>query len=155
MALRSRRDSGRLAYLKSAVIGGLATSITGVVLNPFAEIWVWFIVGIPGCVGGLVAEFVWGHRRRLAPALGDYAIRTVAAVTLGAAVVVGIAGVVFPILMLYDTVPRCSGMHMLGLVIVVVGGALGGAWGAFIVSVVWWVRSPGGIKFLDVIKSWL
>ncbi len=152
----SDTDEGRArpsvwrGYVKSAAIGGLAgASIAWMQFN----VWVLLIMFIPGCLGGLVAEFVWRYQQAGAPTLRKYAIRTLAAVTLAAGVAAGPTAIVCAVGDLFYTGPRCSGMHLLGSFLAVASALLISAWGAFIVSVVWWLRSPGGTRFLEIVKS--
>ena len=144
------RPSAWSVYVKSAAIGGLgAASIGWMTFN----LWVWLIMLVPGSLGGVVAEFVWRYHRRGKPTLGEYAIRTLAAVTLAAGVAAVPTAIVCAVGDLFYTGPRCSGMHLLGSFIVVASALVLSAWGAFIVSVVWWFRSPGGTRFLETVKS--
>ena len=153
----SGTDEGRATpsvwrgYVKSAAIGGLAgASIAWLVAF---NVWVYLIMLIPGCLGGVVAESVWRYHRRGKPTLGEYAIRTLAAVTLAAVVAAGPTAIACAVGDLFYTGVRCSGMHLLGSLFAVASAFLISAWGAFIVSVAWWLRSPGGTRFLEIVKS--
>ena len=145
------RPSVWRGYVKSAAIGGLAGA--SIAWMAAFDVWVYLIMLIPGCLGGVVAEFVWRYHRRGKPTLGEYAIRTLAAVTLAAGVAAGPTAIACAVGDLFYTGVRCSGLPLLAYFFAVASALIISAWGASIVSVAWWLRSPGGTRLLEIIKS--